>query len=130
MPGIIFFDGVCALCNRFVDLVLRADTRAAFRFAPLQGVTARQLLPPLRRDPYDWSLVYLDERGIHDQSDAALEVCRQLGGLWRLLGILRLVPRPVRDAAYRVIVRNRYRWFGRRTTCRVPGPEERPRFLP
>jgi len=127
---IIFFDGVCALCNRFVDVVLRADKRGTFRFAPLQGDTAKELLPPLRKDPSEWSLVYLDERGTYDESDASLEVCRRLGGLWRLLGLLRVVPRPVRNAVYRVIVHNRYRWFGRHPTCRVPTPEERDRFLP
>jgi predicted DCC family thiol-disulfide oxidoreductase YuxK len=127
---IIFFDGVCALCNHFVDVVLRADTRGTFRFAPLQGTTAQRLLPLPPDDPQAWSLLYLDEQGLHEQSDASLAVCRRLGGPWRLLALARLVPRPVRDAAYRLIVRNRYRWFGRHPTCRIPNPEERQRFLP
>lgn len=127
---IIFFDGVCAMCNRFVDLVLRADKRGLFRFAPLQGDTARQLLPPLPDDSAAWSMVYVDERGIHDQSDSSLEVYRRLGGVWSLLSILRLVPRRIRNPVYRVIARNRYRWFGQRDTCRLPQPHERDRFLP
>jgi predicted DCC family thiol-disulfide oxidoreductase YuxK len=127
---IIFFDGVCGMCNRFVDVVLRADRHGTFRFAPLQGETASQRLPALPEDPTEWSLVYLDERGIHDQSDASLEIYRRLGGAWWLLSLLRLVPRAVRNALYPVIARNRYRWFGRRSTCRVPGPAERERFLP
>jgi predicted DCC family thiol-disulfide oxidoreductase YuxK len=127
---IIFFDGVCAMCNRFVDGVLRADRRGVFRFAPLQGETARALLPPLTTDPAEWSVIYLDEHGRHDQSEAALAVCRRLGGAWRLLGLARLVPRPLRDALYRVVARHRYRWFGRRPACRVPSAEERGRFLP
>ena len=127
---IIFFDGVCAMCNRFVDLILRADRREAFRFAPLQGETARALLPPLAGDPREWSMIYLDERGVHEQSDASLEVYRRLGGVWWLASLLRLVPRFVRTPVYRLIARNRYRWFGRRDSCRVPSAEEKARFLP
>jgi predicted DCC family thiol-disulfide oxidoreductase YuxK len=127
---IIFFDGVCGMCNRFVDIVLRADRLGTFRFAPLQGETARQRLPALPEDPTAWSFVYLDERGVHDQSDASLEIYRRLGGFWWLLGLVRFVPRTVRNALYRVLARNRYRWFGRRATCRVPRLAERERFLP
>ena len=127
---IIFFDGVCAMCNRFVDLILRADRREVFRFAPLQGETARALLPPLAGDPREWSMIYLDERGVHEQSDASLEVYRRLGGVWWLASLLRLVPRFVRTPVYRLIARNRYRWFGRRDSCRLPSAEEQARFLP
>ena len=127
---IIFFDGVCGMCNHFVDLVLRADRRSLFRFAPLQGDTARRLLPTLPDNPTEWSMIYLDDRGIHDQSDASLEVYRRLGGFWSLLSVLRFVPRPIRNPVYGLIARNRYRWFGRRETCRVPQQHERDRFLP
>src|SRR5262249_36899813 len=109
---IIFFDGVCVLCNGFVDRILHADRRGIFRFAPLQGETARAPPPPLEDDPVRWSLLFLDERGLHTQSDASLEVYRRLGGAWWLLSLLRVVPRAMRDALYRVVVRNRYRWFG------------------
>jgi predicted DCC family thiol-disulfide oxidoreductase YuxK len=126
---IIFFDGVCAMCNSFVDLVLRVDRQGIFKFAPLQGETARRLLPALPGNPAEWSMVYLDERGIHDQSDASIEVYRRLGGLWTLLGLLRLVPKGFRDGVYRIVATNRYRWFGRRESCRVPQPGERDRFL-
>ena len=119
---IIFFDGICGMCNRFVDIVLRADRRGTFRFAPFQGETARRHLPALPEDPTAWSLVYLDERGIHDQSDASLEIYRRLGGFWWLLSLARFVPRAVRNRIYRVIARNRYRWFGRRATCYLPAP--------
>jgi predicted DCC family thiol-disulfide oxidoreductase YuxK len=127
---IIFFDGVCALCNRYVDLMLRVDSRQVFHFAPIQGETARTLLPPIGEDPEQWSMVYLDERGLHTQSDASLEVYRRLGGLWSLLGWLRFIPRFVRNPVYRVLARNRYRLFGKREACRVPTAAERARFLP
>jgi predicted DCC family thiol-disulfide oxidoreductase YuxK len=127
---IIFFDGVCGLCNRFVDLVLDVDRARIFRFAPLQGETARALLPPQPADPLAWSMLYLDEHGLHDESDATLGVYRRLGGLWSLLALLRFVPRAIRNPVYRFVARNRYRWFGRRDTCRLPTPDEAARFLP
>jgi len=127
---IIFFDGVCAMCNTFVNFALRIDRREMFLFAPLQGTTARRLLPPLSEDPRDWSMIYLDENGIHDQLDASLEVYRRLGGVWRLLSMLRYIPRSIRTPMYRILARNRYRWFGRRETCRIPTEAEKSRFLP
>ncbi len=127
---IIFFDGMCAMCNRFVDLVLRADSRGVFRFSPLQGDTASDLLPSLPPDPRDWSMIYVDERGVHSESDASLEVYRRLGGIWWPMSLARLVPRWIRNPIYRVIAQNRYRWFGTRDSCRVPTEDQRDRFLP
>jgi predicted DCC family thiol-disulfide oxidoreductase YuxK len=126
---VIFFDDVCVMCNGFVNLILRVDRQQQFLFAPLSGETASRLLPPLPDDPSKWSMVYVDESGIHDQSDASLEVYRRLGGIWWLLSLARFVPRVIRNPVYRIIARNRYRWFGKRDTCRIPSPEERTRFL-
>ena len=127
---IIFFDGVCAMCNAFVSLALRIDRRGIFLFAPLQGTTARELLPPLSDDPREWSMIYLDENGIHDQLDASLEVYRRLGGVWSVPALARYVPRAIRTPLYRIVARNRYRWFGRKDQCRIPTASERQRFLP
>ena len=127
---VIFFDDVCVMCNSFVNLLLRVDRRQRFFFAPLRGETAGKLLPPLPEDASKWSMVYVDEAGIHDESDASLEVYRRLGGLWSLLSLARFVPRVIRNSVYRVIARNRYRWFGKRDTCRILSAEERERFLP
>ncbi len=127
---VIFFDDVCVMCNTFVNFLLRVDRRGQFLLASLTGETARKLLPPLPDDPKKWSMVYIDEAGIHDQSSASLEVYRRMGGIWWLLSLGRFVPRAIRDPLYRVLARNRYRWFGKRDTCRLPTPEERARFLP
>jgi predicted DCC family thiol-disulfide oxidoreductase YuxK len=127
---VIFFDGVCTMCNRFVDLVLRADRKRVFCFAPLQGGTARRVLPSLPADPAKWSMVYVDERGVHEQSDASLYVYRRLGGWFWPLSLLRFVPRMLRDPVYRCVARNRYRWFGKSETCRMPTAAEQDRFLP
>ena len=127
---IIFFDGVCGMCNVFVNFAMRVDRHEIFMFAPLQGNTARELLPPLPEDPRDWSMIYLDEKGIFEQSDASLEVYRRLGGIWWWLSLARFVPRVIRNSVYRVIARNRYSWFGKKEQCRIPTAEERSRFLP
>jgi predicted DCC family thiol-disulfide oxidoreductase YuxK len=126
---VIFFDDVCVMCNSFVNLLLKVDQRQQFWLAPLNGETARKLLPPLPDDPKDWSMVYVDEAGIHDQSDASLEVYRRLGGPWWFLSLARFVPRWIRNPVYRVIARNRYRWFGKRDMCRIPTAGEKARFL-
>lgn len=127
---VVFFDGACGVCDRFVDLLVRLDRRGALHLAPLQGETARDLLPPLASDHREWSVVYLDERGVHRESEAVIEIARRLGGVWELAAFARIVPRFARDAAYRTFARHRDRWFGRRETCRIPSPEERARFLP
>ena len=127
---VIFFDGVCGMCNAFVDLMLRADHKHIFLFAPLQGSTALAMLPPLGNDAREWSMIYVDEAGVHNQSDASLEVYRRLGGIWGMLGLLRFVPRWLRNPVYRLIARNRYRWFGKKDACRIPSKEEQLRFLP
>ncbi len=126
---IIFYDDVCVMCNSFVSLLLKVDRRQRFLFAPLGGETSRKVLPPLPEDPGQWSMIYVDESGIHDQSDASLEVYRRMGGLWWLLSLARFVPRWIRNPAYRVLARNRYRWFGKHDTCRLPTAEEKARFL-
>jgi len=127
---IIFFDGVCGMCNTFVDVVLRLDKKGQFLFAPLQGDTAKSIVPPLSDNPLEWSLIYLDEKGLHDQSDASLAIYRRMGGLWSVLALARFVPVSIRTPIYRMIARNRYRWFGKKSACRIPTAEERSRFLP
>lgn len=126
---IVFFDGACGLCNRFVDRLLRIDRQGLLRFAPLQGPTARALLPPGLAGALE-SVVYLRGGKVLQRSDAALRILIDLGGWRKAYGALLLVPPFVRDAAYGWVARNRHRWFGRRATCRAPVPEERGRFLP
>jgi predicted DCC family thiol-disulfide oxidoreductase YuxK len=128
-PPIVFFDGVCGLCNASVDRLLRWDRRGVLRFAPLQGATAEQLLPARLTGHLD-TLVLLDAEGLHLRSEAALRALTYVAGPWRLLAGLRVVPRPVRDMVYDLISRRRYRWFGKKESCRLPAPHERERFLP
>ena len=130
---IVFFDGECILCNGILDMMLAIDTQAKLRVAPLQGDTAKAMLPPLPQDPEEWSIYYLDEldeTGLYYQSEAVIQILRRLGGVWSLLAVGGTIPLPIRDAVYRFVANNRYRWLGKRDQCRLPTEEERDRFLP
>jgi predicted DCC family thiol-disulfide oxidoreductase YuxK len=131
MPPLILFDGVCNLCNASVLFVIDRDPSARFAFAPLQSAAAQRLLAERGHRSADLSSVLLVEGDhVYERSTAALRVARHLSGAWPLLYAFIVVPRPLRDAVYRVVARNRYRWFGREDACRVPTPELRARFLP
>lgn len=127
---IVFFDGVCGLCNSAVDFILAQDYAGVFRYAPIQGDTAARLLPPEQIVDMD-SMVYRDRAGaMCTRSDAILRVGLELGGIWKPFALMGLViPRPIRNAAYNLVAKNRYRWFGKKESCRMPTPEERKLFL-
>jgi predicted DCC family thiol-disulfide oxidoreductase YuxK len=127
---VVFFDGVCGLCNRFVDFLFAVDTRGIFKVSPLQGELAKKMLGPRAAGPEFRSIILKDSEGLHEGSTAVLRILSQLGGIWRVLGWLRLIPRPLRDFVYFTIARNRYRWFGKKETCRMPTSKELSRFLP
>lgn len=129
-PATVLFDGVCNLCNASVRFILKRDPGGAFRFAALQSDAGRRLLAAHRlpEDALSSVVVVADGRA-YRESDAALRIARGLRGAWPALGALRVVPRVVRDAAYRLVARNRYRWFGRQDQCMLPTPELKARFL-
>jgi predicted DCC family thiol-disulfide oxidoreductase YuxK len=133
---IILYDGVCGLCNRLVQFLLRHDKRGQLRFASLQSDFAAKLLLRHGLDPKDLDTFHFVEN--HDQqdervfqrSDAVIKAGRELGGFWAMLAALgRLLPRAVRNLLYRIIARNRYRMFGKYQTCMLPEPNQRSRFL-
>ena len=128
---VLLFDGVCNLCNGAVAFVIRRDRRARFRFAPLQSPAADALLAShgVARDGLPDSFVLVEDGRVHLRSTAALRVARGLRFPWPLLAAFLLVPRCLRDPAYDLVARNRYRWFGRRDECMVPTAELQARFL-
>lgn len=127
---IVLFDGVCNLCNGSIQFLVKRDPQAYFRFASLQSDTGQKLQAALGMDPQALDSVILVEGDRwYKESDAALRIARNLPGAWKLLAAFRIIPRPLRDAAYRLIARNRYRWFGKAEPCWLPTPELRGRFL-
>jgi predicted DCC family thiol-disulfide oxidoreductase YuxK len=127
---IVLFDGVCNLCHGAVRFLLERDPAARLRFASLQSGVGRALLAGhgLEPDALD-TIVYVDAAGAHVRSDAALRVARELAPPWRWLAVLAVLPRPLRDALYGVVARNRYRWFGKKDACPMPRTEWTARFL-
>jgi len=127
---VVIFDGTCNFCAGSVNFILRHEAGPDFLFAPLQSAAGARLLRQYHFDPDDARTFVLVSKGVaYTKSAAALRVCAQFRGAWKWLGALRIVPRPLRDWAYDLFARNRYRWFGRRETCMLPTPELAARFL-
>lgn len=128
---VLLFDGVCHLCHRSVQFVLRHERGSALLFAALQSDTGRALLRDLAL-PADYldSMLLCEDGRVYTGSDAALRVARHLRAPWSWGRALLVLPRALRDPVYRWIARNRYRWFGRdEAACLVPAPGLRERFL-
>lgn len=127
---VIVFDGVCALCNGWVRFLLRHDRSKRYRFAAMQTESGRALLAGNGLDPDDPASFLLVENGnAWRETDAIVRVIGSLGGFWRLVALVRIAPRPSRDWLYRVVARNRYRWFGRHDACLLAPPGHEDRFL-
>jgi predicted DCC family thiol-disulfide oxidoreductase YuxK len=132
--NIIFFDGVCGLCNGMVDFVLREDRARFFLYSPLQGETFRKIAPE-RPEAIDANSLFvlrrdLEKHPLLQRSEAILYILDHLPR-YRWLGrVGRIFPELVRDAIYRLIAATRYQIWGKRDSCRLPAAEERARFLP
>ncbi len=128
---IVFFDGVCNLCNGAIDWLVRHDPKRRIQYASLQGTTAAQIVPDhLNEGDPDSILLWVDG-AVLSRSDAVLKILSYLSPGYRSLANAgKIVPRFLRDSIYKWVARNRYRWFGKRDSCRLPTPEERATFLP
>jgi predicted DCC family thiol-disulfide oxidoreductase YuxK len=126
---LVFFDGFCGLCNGLVDFLIRHDKLSQLQFAPLQGASALRLLTDQERTDLD-SIVIIHEGRKLKESTAVLKTLDCLGGIWAILALVAFIfPESFRNLVYRLIARNRYRWFGKLDVCRIPTQEERSRFL-
>lgn len=127
---IILFDGVCNLCNGFVQFVIKRDPHAKFKFAALQSDAAVELLLTHQIDPKELSsVIFIVNNTVYTQSDAALKIAQYLGSAWPLAASLLIIPKFIRNAIYRFIAKNRYRWFGKTEQCMVPNPKFKNRFF-
>lgn len=127
--NIVFFDGVCHLCNGFVDSIISRDKKHFLFFAPLQGSTAEKILSPNDREKLD-TVIYFSAGKTYYRSAAILKILSSLGGIYKIFSIAWIIPAPLRDIIYNLIAKNRYSWFGKRDFCRLPNNEERSYLLP
>ena len=126
---IILFDGVCNLCSASVRFVIKRDQKKAFQFASLQSDFAMKALQRIEISNSVKTIVFLKGEKIYFRSDAALEISKDLNGLWPLLYVFKVIPRFIRDAVYNFISRHRYQWFGKTDECWLPSPELSSRFV-
>lgn len=127
---ILLFDGVCNLCNRVVQFVIKRDTKATIKFASLQSDAGQVLLKKvgLPTDNFT-SIVLIINNNHYLKSTAGLRVLKKLGGVWKLLYVFIFLPKPLRDFIYDLIAKNRYQMFGKRDVCMLPTDDLKQRFL-
>src|SRR6185436_12329071 len=125
----ILFDGVCNFCNARINFVIRHDKHDYFRFAPLQSDIAKKILAEHNIDTFTTDSFFLVQNGkVYDRTSAALRIAKHLNDAWKLCYGLLIIPPFIRDVVYRIIAKNRYRWWGKRESCMIPTPEVRAKF--
>lgn len=127
---IIFFDGICNLCNSSVNFIIKRDKRNKFKFAAFQSDIGKKLLEKHNYSNKNFdTLVLLKDNTIHTKSTAALLISKELNSFWKLFYIFIIIPKFLRDYVYLYISLNRYKWFGKKDSCMLPSPEVKSRFL-
>ena len=127
---IILFDGICNFCNSTVNFIIRRNKRITIHFAALQSEAGQRLLKEYKLPMNEiGSIVFIENGKAITESTAALRISRYLSGLWPLCYGFIIIPGFIRDAVYRWIARNRYKWFGVRQECMIPTPAIKERFL-
>ena len=127
---IILFDGVCNLCNDAVDFIIKRDRKNHFKFTSLQDNITQNLLREFRTEERHLnSIILIRGNQIFYKSRAALEISKKLGGIWPVFYLFIVFPSFLRDTIYDWIAKNRYKWFGKKETCRLPSEDEKSKFL-
>jgi predicted DCC family thiol-disulfide oxidoreductase YuxK len=128
--ALVVFDGVCVLCSGFAQLILKRDRAFAFRLTTAQSPLGQALFRHygLDTETLETNLVLIDGRP-YAKLDTVAAIGMQLGRGWRLLSVLRAIPRPIGDWLYDRVARNRYALFGRTEHCMLPPREWRDRFI-
>lgn len=130
MSAIVLFDGVCNFCNSSVNFIIERDKAGYFKFAPLQSEIGESLIAEHGIDPEKTdSIILVEDGGVFTHSTAALRIAKRLSAAWPVFYPAIIIPRPLRDAAYKLFAKYRYRMFGKQDQCMIPTPEVRSRFL-
>ena len=127
---IILFDGVCNFCNASVNFLIKQDKKSVFRFAAFQSKAGKQLAEKYNFPDNDFqSFILIDKGKAYYRSTAGLKVYGKLAWHWKWTQIFWIVPKFLRDAVYKYVARNRYKWFGKKDECMIPSARVRNRFL-
>jgi predicted DCC family thiol-disulfide oxidoreductase YuxK len=127
---IVIFDNECCLCESSVISIMRRDRKAKFKFAPAQSNTGIELQKGYGIHALNHQTIILIKDGtVYTKSDALIEIGSNLDGFWKMLSIVKIVPKLLRDWAYSKVAKNRYRWFGKKKSCTVLSKDEKSRFL-
>lgn len=127
--GIVLFDGECNFCNGSVQFIIKRDKLGYFKFASLQSSAGQTLLKNYSISTDVDSIIFIENNRTFIESAAVLQICKHLDGAWKLCTIVKVVPLPIRNRVYKLIAKNRYKWFGKRQECMIPTVEQRQRFL-
>jgi predicted DCC family thiol-disulfide oxidoreductase YuxK len=128
---IVLFDGVCNFCNASVRFIIKRDKKDLFRFASLESKLGQKLTSERGINTSDIDSIILIDPGnaYYIKSSAALEISKDLSGLYPALSVFLFLPESFRNLIYDYVARNRYQWFGKSETCPMPSPEEQSKFL-
>jgi len=127
---IIIFDGVCNFCDGAVSFIIKRDSRELFYFSPFQSIKAQSLLEPYKIQTSQLDSVILIKDGrCYIKSDAALEICKELKGIYSYLYIFKFFPKKLRNYFYDLFAKNRYKMFGKKEQCMVPSSSIKKRFI-
>ena len=128
--NIILFDGVCNLCNFWVNFIMDRDAKSVFKFASLQSEAGIKLIEKHSINTKDIdSVILIMNNKYFVKSEAALKIAGELTLFWKIFYYLRFIPCPIRDFLYDIIAKNRYSIFGKRESCRIPTEEEKSKFI-
>lgn len=128
--SIILFDGVCNLCNGFVNFLIARDKKNQFLFGSLQSAPAAEILSRFNASSAEMSTVILfEDNQLYTKSTAVLKIFRKMGGLWPTMYVFIILPKVIRDPFYQLIAKNRYRLFGRKEACMIPTPALKAKFI-
>ena len=122
---IIIFDGICGLCNKSVDILIKLDRKKQFLYTSLQG----EFIKTLNIEPKIDSIIYYEDGDLFYKSTAILKILRSLGGIWVFANLFYIIPRAIRDFIYDLVAKYRYKIFGRMESCRLPKKGEEELFI-
>ncbi|HSZ84709.1 MAG TPA: thiol-disulfide oxidoreductase DCC family protein [Puia sp.] len=127
---IVLFDGVCNLCSRGIQFIIKHDKKNQFLFSSLQGKTGQGYLKQFNLPVNDInSFILIESNKLFTRSTAALRILKYLGNGWQLFYAFIIFPKFMRDGVYKLIAKNRYKWFGKKEACWIPTPELQSKFL-